>query len=153
MIVAAITDSLLQADRYVLKGGSGNAQFIGRHPRFMRRVTPILCACRLDYHITGRAFSPPLQSVLSADFRSASSVTVQFSAVIVILCEALRLLSHHPGATRPLVLSCGIEPQTAELKILCSIHLSYDSIYLTAGKGLSPLHECLISLSIQVCGC
>ena len=42
MIVAAITDSLLQADRYVLKGGSGNEQFIGRHPRFMRRVTPIL---------------------------------------------------------------------------------------------------------------
>ena len=25
----------------------------------------------------------------------------QFSASIVILCEALRSLSHHPGATRP----------------------------------------------------
>ena len=56
MIVAAITDSLLQASRYVLKGGSGNEQFIGRHPRFMRRVTPIL----------RRAFPPTMQRFSSA---------------------------------------------------------------------------------------
>lgn len=29
---------------------------------------------------------------------------------IVILCEAFCLLSHHPGATRPLVIGAGIEP-------------------------------------------
>lgn len=58
------------------------------------------------------------------------SVTCQFSASIVILCEVLRIRSHHPGATRP-VPSAGIEPATSSLQMRRSAQLSYDGIRAT----------------------
>ncbi len=87
---------------------------------------PHICSSRLDCHtLPATTLRKVVAPIPSGQTGLDASRQAQFSASIVILCEAFCVLSHHPGATRPLVQTAGLEPATFSLLAKCSCLLSY----------------------------